>query len=108
MNASTLEKNFKMGHSRLSETHIPGIEYDSETDMIFCDCLGFFDNRGEIQDITNSFAICCVLGQAKNIKILLLMSHQDIKSAKGRSLRDCCQLVEQLIPDKQSLQPAKL
>ena len=83
-----------------------GIEYDSDTDLVFCDCPGFFDNRGEIQDITNSFAICRVLSQAKNIKILLLASHPDIRATRGKALRECCQLVETLIPDQQSLRPA--
>ncbi|KAK8888793.1 hypothetical protein M9Y10_033532 [Tritrichomonas musculus] len=106
LNATVPENHFKIGNTGLSETHIPGIEYDSDTDLVFCDCPGFFDNRGEIQDITNSFAICRVLSQAKNIKILLLASHPDIRATRGKALRECCQLVETLIPDQQSLRPA--
>lgn len=106
LNAAAPEKNFKIGNTGLAETIIPGIEYDQGTDMIFCDCPGFFDNRGEIQDITNSFAICRVLSQAKNVKILLLVSITDIFATHGKALRECCNIVERLIPDKQSLKPA--
>lgn len=43
---------FLIGHGGKSKTTNPGVIYDLETDIIFCDCPGFFDNRGDLQDIT--------------------------------------------------------
>lgn len=92
--------HFQIGHGGRAKTTTPGLKYDSATDIIFCDCPGFFDNRGEIQDISNSFAISTVLSKAKKVKILLLTSCDDVKSAKGKPFRESCEIVEKLIPEQ--------
>ena len=35
----------------------------------------------------------------QNIKILLLVAYQDIIATKGKLLRECCQIVENIIPE---------
>lgn len=97
---------FKIGHRPMAQTTIPGLEYDPGTDIIFCDCPGFFDNRGEIQDITNSFAIHRVLSHAKNVKILFITSYDDVRSARGGPFVESCNIVENLIRSRSALQPA--
>lgn len=100
--------HFQIGHGGRAKTTTPGLKYDSATDIIFCDCPGFFDNKSDIQDTTNSFAIHTVLSNAKNIKILLCASDSSIQSSKGRDLLECCYLVEKLFPNKNSIRDAIL
>ena len=57
LNATDEFEDFKIGHTNIAQTDFPGIYSDEQKDVIYCDCPGFFDNRGEIQDIINSFAI---------------------------------------------------
>lgn len=102
--ARVKDKNFEIGHTGTAKTYIPGIKYDSNTEIIFCDCPGFFDNRGEIQDISNSFAISNVLSRSKKVKILLLASYFDLLSAKGTAFRESCEIVEKLLPDQNNFQ----
>lgn len=106
LKAKNPEDNFKIGHSGFAETTIPGLKYDPGTKIIYCDCPGFFDNRSDIQDITNSFAINHVLDLAKNVKILLLTSISDVVGSKGKVLRESCQMIEKLIPEKNELLPS--
>lgn len=100
------EENFKIGHGGLSETSIPGLKYDQGTNIIYCDCPGFFDNRNDIQDITNSFAISHVLSQASNAKILLLTSYSDVFATRGKPIYDSCKIIEKLIPKEEDLRPS--
>lgn len=100
------DEKFKIGSTGLSETTTPGIIYDQESNLIVCDCPGFFDNRSETQEICNSFAIYYVLTHAKNVKILLLTSKSDIKATKSISLRQSCEMIEKLIPKREELQPS--
>lgn len=100
------EENFKIGHGGLSETSIPGLKYNQETNIIYCDCPGFFDNRDDIHDITNSFAISHVLSQANKAKILLLTSHSDVTATRGKPIYDSCKIVEKLIPKEEELRPS--
>lgn len=106
LSADAPNEKFEIGHQEIAKTYKPGIEYDDGTDIIFCDCPGFFDNRGEVQDITNSFGIFRVLSHAKNVKILLLACIQDVTSARGAALSDSCIIVENLIRSRPALQPS--
>lgn len=97
---------FQIGHDVMSRTYKPGLIFDPDVDIIFCDCPGFFDNRGDIQDITNSFAIYRVLKSAQNVKILFVVSYSDVSSTRGDPFRKSCKILEELIPSRPSLQPA--
>lgn len=95
--------HFQIGHGGRAKTDNPGLKYDSNTDIIFCDCPGFFDNRSDLQDTTNSFAINSVLKHAKNIKILLATSDSSIQSSKGKALLESCLLVEKLFTNQEQI-----
>lgn len=100
------DENFKIGITGLSETSNPGIIFDEKNGLIICDCPGFFDNRSEIQDICNSFAIYQVLSQSQNVKILMLTSKSDINATRSISLRQSCEMIEKMIPKREELQPS--
>lgn len=100
------DDHFQIGHDGRSKTTTPGLKYDQVSDIIFCDCPGFFDNKSDLQDATNSFAIHTVLSNAKNIKILLCASDSSIQSSKGKDLLESCYLVEKLFPNQNQIRDA--
>ena len=97
-------KGFKVGHSYEAETTIPNLYYDSENKVLYCDCPGFFDTRGEIQDIANSFSIDQLLNCSKHFKILFVISIFDIISGKGKDLVDGCFMLEKMISKESEIQ----
>lgn len=96
-------ENFPIMNNQGSYLDAPILKYDEKIDVIFCDCPCFSDDRNATQDIINSFAITRALSHAKKIKILLLVTLNDIESAKGKTLRDSCELVENLFSNCQNL-----
>ncbi len=46
-----------ISHKPISETSIPNIWVDKNNKLIYGDCPGFGDTKGEIQDIANAFFI---------------------------------------------------
>lgn len=103
LEAVTPEENFTIINNQSSYLDAPVLKYDDKNDIIFCDCPCFSDDRNDTQDIINSFAIRRALSQAKKIKILLLITLNDIESAKGKTLRDSCEYVENLFSNQQYL-----
>ena len=69
-----------IGHSGQSRTFIPTIAYSETTGIYFCDCPGFFEQRGKEISIANAINISNTIKQAKTIKLLLLI---DYNSACG-------------------------
>ena len=92
--------DFKIGQTMTAETDFPGIYYDEQNDVIYCDCPGFFDNRGEIQDIINSFAIYKLSTFASKIKIILLTAESDILSTRAHIFNENTKMVEKLVQDQ--------
>lgn len=103
LEAVTPEDNLPIMNGQCSYLDSPVLKYDEKTDIIFCDCPCFSDDRGSIQDIKNSFAISRALSHAKKSKILLLITSNDVDSAKGKAVRDSCEIVENLIQNQEYL-----
>ena len=100
LEATEIIEDFKIGHTMIAETSFPGLYYDDQIDVIYCDCPGFFDNRGEIQDIINSFAIYLLSTFASRIKIILITSQYDILSTRAQIFNDNTKMVEKLVQDE--------
>lgn len=98
------EKSFPIMNGQCSYLNSPVLQYDEKNDIIFCDCPCFSDDRGDIQDIINSFSINRALSHAKKTKILLVVTENDIDSSKGKIVRDSCEMVENFIHNKQNLE----
>jgi GTPase SAR1 family protein len=65
-----------IGHDRLSETRVPSkVIID---DLVFFDCAGFGDNRGEEVEISNSFFVKRLFSLYKNVKILLMIDEHSV------------------------------
>lgn len=74
----------KIGHDRFSETRVPQkIIIDN---MVFFDCSGFKDNRGEEYEISNSFFVKRLFDIYSNIKILLIVDETSISESRADKL----------------------
>lgn len=77
---------FTIGHGLASETSIPNVWHDKETNLIYCDCPGFMDSRGPEQEIVNAFAIDQLFTTGGRIKILLTIEESEFESVRGNGV----------------------
>ncbi len=54
--------------------------------FVYCDCPGFWDNRGPEINIANAVNIRSVVSRAKSIKIMLLLNYYSLKSDRSKGL----------------------
>lgn len=108
LKASDPIDGFAIGHSADSETTIPGVLYDESNSLIYCDCPGFFDNRKDTQEvgtqklvnsqeIVNAFAINQLIEKPSKVKVLLVISAQEIVAARGDRAKAQIDMLETLI-----------
>ncbi|KAK8888797.1 hypothetical protein M9Y10_033536 [Tritrichomonas musculus] len=93
---------FEIGHNGESKTEIPTLYRNPSKNIVFCDCPGFFDTSGGVQDVPNAFAIDQVLSHTKYAKILFVVSEADIDSSKAQFFEKSSIFVEELIPNYES------
>jgi GTPase Era involved in 16S rRNA processing len=74
----------KIGHDKYSETSIPNRIYIGE--LVFYDCPGFRDNKGEEYEISNSFFVQRLLDIYQKVKIVLLIDESHISEARADKL----------------------
>ena len=91
---------FKIGHGIHSETTVPGIYPDLERNIIFCDCPGFFDTNGPMQEIVNIFTIVALLNSIEKVKIILLATPKDATSLRGQNSRKQFGIIDNLSRNK--------
>lgn len=77
-----------IGHGNVSQTFLPNVLIDDETELCFCDCPGFLDNRGTEFNIANAVNLTTTLGQAKEVKVVVLISYDTIKADRGRGMSE--------------------
>ena len=92
----------KISHGVNSSTEIPNLWYNSAQNIIFCDCPGFFDTKGSIQETINIFAIVTLLNFTKRVKIILMISEDDSVALKGQISRQQFSIIENLSQVKSS------
>lgn len=99
---------FKMGHQMIAETSDPNIYVDNANKLIICDAPGFDDNRGDDQDIINSFAINQLFDENAKIKIIYVFSiHEgDISNGRGKNVVQNMKRIFNMIPNEELLKKA--
>lgn len=68
----------KIGHTTVSETTVPNKFIDEANKLVYWDCAGFGDNKGLIQDIVNAFYLKRLFDNLAHIKIVLVVSANDL------------------------------
>jgi len=58
------EAYFPIGHTNVSETHAPKGYYCEDTDIVYIDCPGFYDNRGFEVNVSNALMVSKIVGMA--------------------------------------------
>ena len=84
-----------IGNKSVSDTSVPTgwkIKGKSNSEMLI-DVPGFDDNRGTVQDISNSFYIREILKNAKSVKIALVA---DVDGVYGDNVRPFTDLIEKI------------
>ena len=97
---------FSIGHGLGSETQVPNIWYDKQSNLIYCDCPGFMDSRGVGQEIVNAFAIDQLFASPSRIKILFAIQESDFEGARGMEAIDRLNKLLTLVPNVGQLNQA--
>jgi energy-coupling factor transporter ATP-binding protein EcfA2 len=94
---SPVKEVMPIGHTRISKTFISQIEVDrGNATMVYCDCLGFLDNRGAEINIANSVNIRRILQAAQSVKVLILLNYRSLLADRSRGLADMLNMCTQL------------
>mmetsp|Transcript_6635 Transcript_6635/g.8980 ORF Transcript_6635/g.8980 Transcript_6635/m.8980 type:complete len:1367 (+) Transcript_6635:367-4467(+) len=85
----------KISHGCISETFLPELIDDPQgnTDIVFCDCPGFFDTRGLEINIGNGVSMSSIFQRAKNLKIILLMSYFTLVAEKEQDNKEAMEML---------------
>lgn len=91
-----------------SVTREPSITPDNETKMIYCDCPGFEDTEGFLQEIINSFVMDCLFekkekSQRIKFKIMLVASAQEIDAQRGKAILQSILRLEEMFTNHDQL-----
>ena len=95
-----------IGHGREAKTSDPVLCVDSSLNLLYCDCPGFFDNRGKMpqeQEYVNLYAIKMLFKSPNKIKILLVVRDADI-SNRAESFDRVLSRLDAVFPDKSKLE----
>lgn len=103
INLVSTNSQFHMGHNWKSETLIPNIYGYDKHKLLICDSPGFEDNRGDKQEIINSFAIDQLFGGSCKIKIIFVISAASIEGIRGINVLNDLERILQIIPDENLL-----
>ena len=88
----------KIGHTCIAETIYPCPYYSDEYDLTFCDCPGFFDNRGKSKEILVTILNNLLLKSCKEIrKICFLIEYDSFIAERGRPfIRGVIEILESI------------
>jgi hypothetical protein len=94
---------FIIGHGLDAATTIPNSYYDKKTNLVYWDCPGFMDSRGQGQEIVNAFAIDQIFLEPSRIKILFVIQDAEFKNERGWPVIKRLEKIISLLPDKKQL-----
>lgn len=94
---------FTIGHHLDSATTIPVSWYDRTSNLVYWDCPGFMDSRGERQEIINAFAVDQLFTSPSRIGILLAIQESDFEGARGMEVIKRFNKIISLIPNQEQL-----
>lgn len=81
------EEAVAIGHGSASKTFMPQIASGLQG-VNFCDCPGFFDNRGWEIKIANAVNVKNMANASADVRVILLISFDSIKTERGRGLKE--------------------
>eukprot|EP01040_Poterioochromonas_malhamensis_P013525 gene13525-14874_t len=92
---------FEIGFGFESKTHFPQVYYDPESDLTYCDCPGFNDNRGVEFDVSNMYAIARLCHSARSIKgVVILINYFSLETDRAKGLRETLDILRKVFYDK--------
>jgi energy-coupling factor transporter ATP-binding protein EcfA2 len=84
----------EIGHGFESLTSFPESCSDPSTNLTYCDCPGFLDNRGVVFDITNMYAVTRMAQLSTRVKgIVIIFNYHTLESDRARGLQDTISLL---------------
>jgi energy-coupling factor transporter ATP-binding protein EcfA2 len=89
-------ENSDIGQRTKSKTMIPTAYSPNGKNFSYMDNPGFFDNRGMMAEIANSYLMKYALSEVKSLKFLLLISVKDVHE-KGLQLHDSIKSISNLL-----------
>ena len=89
----------KIGHGVDSATTIPRSWYDQSNNLVYWDCPGFMDSRGEGQEIVNAFSIDQIFTKPSRIKIILAIQENELEGERGNHTLNRLRKVLNILPD---------
>ena len=99
--ADANQEVMKIGHGKDSMTFLPQFA-EGEAGSCFCDCPGFFDNRGYEINVANAVNIKAVFLAATSLKIVILINYNSLRADRARGLNDLLRICEQLFGNKET------
>ena len=102
---STIPEVMPIGHGEPSQTFLPRIVLDpNNLGNAYCDCPGFFDNRGPEINIANAINTKQILQQAKGVKAILLTSYNGLCEDRGTSMQNLMKMCLQMFGNENNLE----
>jgi hypothetical protein len=100
----------EIGFGFESKTSFPGFFNASDSSLTFCDCPGFFDNRGAVFDISNMYALAKMATSARSVKgVVVLINYHSLMADRARGLNETVSLLSHLFgPNNISNNPSIL
>ena len=99
-----LDEIMPIGHTKKSKTFMPQVETDRATQITYCDCPGFLDNRGAEINIANAVNIKAALTRAKTVKVVILINYHSLRADRGRGLSDMLKICSNLFGNERNLE----
>lgn len=93
----------RIGHLRESYTTVPHSWYDKEHNVTYWDCPGFEDTKNYVQDVTNAFYIKRIFSTSKQMKILLVVSWNDLSGEGIAPIKALVDTIKRMFDDFKSI-----
>ncbi len=87
-----------------SGTLFPSSWYDSSKNIVYWDCTGFRDSRGDVQEITNAFAIHQLFKNPVRIKIVVVAKETDAED-RAEVFLALLKRISDVLPNSTQLSP---
>ena len=87
----------KVGHKNVSETFLPSQVLCKSSGITYTDIAGQNDVRGDLIEFINLLLIKKIFNMAKKVRMLIIISHDDIKNCRGLCVRNQIELVFRIL-----------
>lgn len=105
---SQIQELMKIGHNtKVSQTFMPDIQFDTNLNIAFMDCPGFMDNRGPEINISNAANIRNSINSSKTVKVVILINFHTLRADRAKGLRDLVSICIDLFGNSEQLKQNK-